>query len=121
MPVVWHSDGDRVHVLVFKELADVRIGLNAVAQLLGFGLQDVSVHVAEGHQAHAFHLGQGPDVAGTLAAEANLRDADIAVRAGGPAPRTGVKTERSRANGGCLEEVTACEVHHNMLYRLGIH
>ena len=121
VPVVRHGDGDRVHVLVLQQLADVRIGLDAVAELLGFGLQDVPVHVAEGHQAHAFHFAQGADVAGALAPEANLRDADIAVRAGGPAPGASVKTECSGANGGCLEEVTACKVHDSLLYRLGIH
>jgi hypothetical protein len=54
-------------------------------------------------------------VPGALAPEANLGDADIAVRAGGPAPRTSVKTECGGANGGCLEEVTACEVHNALL------
>ena len=78
---------------------------------LGLGVQDVPVHVAEGHHAHAFHLAQGADVAGALAAEANLRDTDIAVRTGGPAPGASVNAECSGANGGCLEEVAACKVH----------
>ena len=78
---------------------------------LALAARTLLVHVAEGHHAHALHLSQGGDVAGALAAEANLGDADIAVRAGGPAPGASVNTECSGANGGCLEEVAACEVH----------
>ena len=120
VPVVWHRDGHRIHVFVIEQLADVRIGLNAVAQLLGFGRQDVLVHVAKGHHAHAFHFAQGADVAGALAAEANLGDTDITVRAGSPAPRASVKTECSGANGSRLEEVAACHIHKIMLYRSDI-
>ena len=121
VPVVGHGDGHRIHVLVLKQFADVGIGLNPVAKFRGLVVQHVTVHVAEGHQADALHLAQGFDVAGALAAKANLGDADIAVRAGGPAPGASVKTECSSANGGCLEEVAACEVHDHVLCCLGIH
>ena len=118
MPVVRHSDGNRVHILVLEQFADVGIGLDAIAEILGFGFEDVLVHVAQGDEANAFHLAQGADVARALAPETNLSDPDIAVRAGGAAPGTGVKTERSGTNGGCLKEIAACKVHYRLVCRL---
>jgi len=67
------------------------------------------IDIAQRNQAHALHLSEGANVAGALAAEADLRDPDIAIRARGPAPGASVNTERSGANGGCLEEVAACD------------
>src|ERR1017187_204528 len=116
VPMVRHGNGHRVHVLVLQQLADVGIGLNATAEFRGFVIEDVPVHVTKGHQADALHFTQGADVASALAPEANLSNSDIAVRAGGPAPRTSVNRERSGAHGGCLEEVTACEIHNDLLY-----
>ena len=109
--MVGHGYGHRVHVLILKQLPDVGVGLDAVAQCLGLGLENVPVHVAEGDHAHALHFSQRVEVAGPLAPEANLGDADIAIRAGGPAPRASINADCSGANGGCLEEVAACKVH----------
>ena len=118
--MVGHCDGNRIHFLALEQLSDIRVGRNAAAQVLGFPVQDVPVHVAKGHQAHPFELAQAADMAAALAMKANLPDANITVRPGHPAPGTSIDAECGGAKGGRLEKIPACEVFHSVRFAFNV-
>ena len=75
MPMIRRRDGNRVHLLVFEQLSDVLVFLDAF-KVLGSAFKDVEIHVAERDDPCALHFTELTDVRSAPAVDADHGHAD---------------------------------------------
>src|SRR4051812_18055778 len=116
MPVVRRRDRDGIELRRRQELANIgegrRVRVEFFARFVRTALhaiEDGGVDIAERDDAHALDPRETVEVIPAAAVEADNGDADIAVRAGDLAPRTGGQRDGASCNGGALNEGTTSE------------
>ncbi len=114
--MVWRGEGHRVNVLILEQLANVGIAFDRLAVVLAFLdllVQDVAVHVTQGHEARAFDFGQALNVGLAAPVKTNDGIADVLVGADDARDGGGLRSDpgvvlgaegREQAHGSCSEE-----------------
>ncbi len=90
--MIGHAEDDGVDVLVVEQFAIVGVGVDldvAFFELRHFGVQELRVHVADRHHAHAGELAKVLDMFLALLADTYDGYTDVVIGPPDPRPRTG--------------------------------